>query len=741
MKRSSQYMAVAALLGLTGFSAMSQTASHVHRSGPYKNEAGQPLRTPDGQRILYKKNEWRKAPARNTATAPSTAAASAANALQPSWSYTAFGTDIGRKGLVATTINGKKEVFATASGGGFSANTYWYSMTSASGVLGDGMVQTFASEQLEAQIVKLALAKGAAGDQRIVVALSNGTVIQYDATTKQVKERAAGPCADKHGTTAFTTGDLNGDGIDEFISTCGNHSLIAHGPAYAAWSLASVDADELVLGQMDNDAAIEIATNQGKVIDSASRSIQWTYSDGFGEHVIAGDIDGDGRDELLGSDSWNFVNAFDVEKKLPKWTVEIDGDIDAIQLGDVNNDGVRELLIGELQGSTVHVFDLASLAEIGQLSNPEGSVTNLLVTDVNADGANEILWACGAHSTGPDYLNVASWSSRKIEWHSLDLVGPFVGPVVGDLDGDGLDEIVFGTYESDSGYESAQIIVLDGKTLAVRGISAPIVDSQSWTGLQDLQLADVDADGRKEILVAADRLYDGALEVYRFNKKNIFKRITQIIDTNARGFYSVAAADTDGDGSVELMGGASGFVYAYDPLVGSQKWRSPVYMGGAASDIIVGDFDDESALEIAAMSVGGKPYILSGTTHEVEGMIDGLDSTSTSMSAVMTPSGLHLLVGDSTGTVHEYAYRSGTYKQIKSRQATTGRIDGVTAISTGTSWVGSGGVVRSFNKKGVLKYESVNLGHQAGRTVVRMKSLGLDLTTGGIGLYGLPYAK
>lgn len=741
MKRIRQVMAVAALLGLAGFSAQGLTAGRpVHRSGPYTNEAGQPLRTPDGQRILYKKGEWQKAPAQRPAAAPAPApAASSVDGRQPSWSYAAFGTNIGRHGIVSTTVNGKKEVFATASGGGFAPDTYWYALTNVSGALGDGMVQTFASDQLEAPIVKLTLAKGIAGDQRIVVALANGVMIEYDAATKQIKSFTPGDCTS--GTKAFTTGDLNGDGIDEFISVCTDRTLRVTGPAYAYWQLNDIDADELVVGQMDNDAAIEIATNRGQVIDSAKKAVQWTYSDGFGDHVIVGDIDADGRDELLGSDGWYYVNAFDVEKMLPKWTVEIDGDIDAIQLGDVDNDGKRELLIGELQGSTVHVVDPVSLTEVGQLSNPEGSVTNLLVTDVNGDGANDILWASGAHSTGPDYLNVASWASRKIEWHSLDLVGPFVGPVVGDVDGDGVDEVVFGTFESDSGYDSARIIVLDGKTLAVRGISAPIVDGQSWTGLQDLQLADVDGDGRKEILVAADRLYDGALEVYRFNKKNIFKRITQVIDTNARGFYSVAAADTDGDGSVELMGGASGFIYAYDPLTGSQKWRSLVYMGGAASDIIVGNFDDESSLEIAAMSVGGKPYILSGTTHEVEGMIDGLDSTSTSMSSVMTPGGLHLLVGASTGMVREYAYRSGKYKLVKSWQATADRIDGVTAISTGTRWVGSRGVIRSFSKTGELKYESVNLGYGAGRNVVRMKSLGLDMTAGGIGLYGLPYGQ
>ncbi|MEK8033561.1 VCBS repeat-containing protein [Ideonella sp. DXS29W] len=736
MKQTRQSMAAIALFGLTVATVAAEQPEQWRGQGPYLNEAGQPIRDESGRRITYKKGQWLQPQVRR-ADSHQLTTHSLAGSLVPSWSYVAFGSDIGGQGLVSALIQGKKEILATASTSTFGPSTYWYALAPVSGALVDGLKQTFASPPLEGSIVKLALATGSAGDLRIVVALSNDTLIQYDAATKQVKSEAPGPCAEKDGLTAFTTGDLNADGVDEFISICGDRSLVVDGPAYTSWTLPEIGGDELVLGQMDDDAAIEIVSNSGQVIDSASKSIQWTYENGFGRHMVAGDVDGDGRHELLGAESWYFVNAYDVEKQLPKWTIQIDGDIDAIQLGDVTGDGMQELLVGELQGSAVQVFDTVSQAKLGKLANPEGGVTNLLVTDLNGDGSNEILWGCGETSTGPDFLKVASWSTRKTDWQSIDLVGPFTAPVIGDLDGDGIDEVVFGSYKADSGYSSGRIIVLDGKTLAVRGVSAPIVKNQSWEGTKDLALADVDGDGKKEILVAADRLYQGALEIYQFTRKNTFKKLTTIIEPDLPGFTAVTAADSDGDGTVEMLAGNSGYLYAYDPLLGTRKWRTSTSMVYTPRDIIVGSFDDEVTPEIAAMGAGGNLFIHSGVTHEIEAVIEVAGARS--LSSVMTPSGLHLLVGDFYGKVNEYAYRAGAYTRVKRWQASTDSIDGVTATPDGTRWVGSAGIVRAFGKQGTLKYESVNLGFEAGRKVVRMKKLGLDLTNGLSGLYGLPY--
>ncbi|MFZ5549351.1 MAG: FG-GAP repeat domain-containing protein [Pseudomonadota bacterium] len=734
MKQTRHMMAVLAMLGLSLLGSGSQAAAPKRQQGPVKNEAGQALRGADGQAIRYQRKDWRRSTSA-AATPARVAASRAQEALAPTWSYVAFGANIGGQGLVSASVNGRTEVLATATTSVFGAGNYWYALGNASGVLSDGLGQSFASEQFAVPINRLALARAGGGAQQVVVALSDGTLVVYDLATKQVLQRSAGPCAGRGGQAGFATADLNADGVDEYVSLCGDQSLVAHGPTYTEWSLAGVGGSRIAVGQMDNDAAMEIATTAGKVVDAGTKSIQWTRAEGFGNQLLAGDIDADGRDELIAAEGWYWVHAYDVEKKLPKWSLQAELDIGAIQLADVTGDGVRELLLGDGQWGAVHAYDPTTLAELGSIGNPEHGVTNILVADVNGDGTAELMWGAGATSTGEDHLYVSTWSTKSIVWQNIDLTGPFVGPVTGDLDGDGAPEVVFGTWGSDADYSSGRIIVLDGKTLAVRGVSPPIVDNLSWTGMRDLRLAPIGAKGRLAILVAADRLYDGALEVYRFNKRNEFTRVTSIIDGNVSGFTAVAAADLDGDASVELLGAGSGFVHAYDPLTGSHKWRSPVYMGGSARDLIVADIDDEPSLEFTALAAGGKPYVHAGPTREVEAIID---LTATTMSSAMTPNGMHLLLGDSTGMVHEYAFQNGAYAPVRQFRAATGPLDGISVDQRGRLWVGTGGVVRAFDRHGALRYQSVHLGESIGRRVVRLAPLGLDLTAGGIGLYGLP---
>lgn len=699
------------------------------------NAAGQPLKTPGGEPLTYQKIEWLRAPSLPKPMQAEHPSRSAAPVVRPSWSWVAFGANIGGQGLVSTTVAGSTEIYATASSSTFGSGTYWYALTKSSTSLSDGLKQTFASEEFESGIVKLALAK-IAGEERIVVVRQDGSFTQYDAATKQVREVGNTPCSSHSGQQAFATRDLNGDGVDEFISICSDNMLFAHGPSYTTWGLPNVGGTAIATGQMDDDAAIEIVTTSGKVIDSATRKVQWNRTKGFGRYLAVGDIDSDGRDELIAAESWYTVTAFNVETKSAKWNLQTDTEIAAIQLADITGDGVSELLLGDGQWGSVHAYDTTTRAEIGKLGNPEHGVTNILVADVNGDGVSELLWGAGATSTGSDRLYVANWISNPgIVWQNIDLTGPFVGPVAGDLDGDGVSEVVFASHGSDAGYGSGRIVVLDSRTLAVRAISPPVLDNKSWEGIQDIRLGDTDGDGRPEIMIAADHMYDGAMEAYKFTRKNAFVKTASIIDSNTRGFTRVAAADLDRDGTVEVLVGTGSVVSAYAPASGLVKWSSAV--NGSADGLAIGDLDGDSIPEYVCLSTDGHTYVFDGITHANEATLDTV--TGTAMSLVNRSTGTHLLMGAASGRVVEFAYQGGAYGVVADWLASDNSVNGVNSDAAGNTWIGSAGQLRLFNKQGLLRYESVPLGGVAGRQIVRVKSQGLDLTVGQQGLYGLTY--
>ncbi|MCP4092553.1 MAG: hypothetical protein GY747_03805 [Planctomycetes bacterium] len=65
------------------------------------------------------------------------------------------------------------------------------------------------------------------------------------------------------------------------------------------------------------------------------------------------------------------------------------------------------------------------------MDNPEHGTTSVTLADVDADGQLEIVWGAGHSSSGKDIMYVADAATLAIEWESLDLRGPFIGPVRG----------------------------------------------------------------------------------------------------------------------------------------------------------------------------------------------------------------------------------------------------------------------------------------------------------------------
>jgi hypothetical protein len=375
-------------------------------------------------------------------------------------------------------------------------------------------------------------------------------------------------------------------------------------------------------------------------------------------------------------------------------------DIAAVRVADVTNDGTPEVLIGDGQWGSVHVFDLLTQAEDWSISNPSHGITDIAVGDVDKDGQLDLLWGAGWTDSGADYLYVATTSSPyTIKWQSIDLEGPFLGPVVGDLDGDGKNELVVCSTYSDAAYSSGRILVFDLARLTLRGISQPVIDNFAWTGVHDLKLSDLDGDGRMEILIAGDYLYDGAIESYGFNRSNAFTlEWTNTNRPTGSPFYRIEVADLDGNGAKEIIGGntvahtgSDGvYLYIFDYPSGDWSWRSvllaPIF--NTVTGLVVQDLDRNGSLDIAALVSTGDLYTFDGATRTLQNLIPGTDYTLLSDQ----PKPPRLLAGDSSGTAHFLRYRNNQYRQQLQVPLGTGTLDGLTMTNDGL-WLGDEGVL------------------------------------------------
>ena len=362
---------------------------------------------------------------------------------------------------------------------------------------------------------------------------------------------------DRSGYSVSSAGDVNGDGLDDLIVGAYNANLTGKpnaGKSYVVFGKANSSAINL--------SAIADASNPlgGFVINGEAAS---DYS---GHSVSsAGDVNGDGLDDLIvsayGADPSGKSGAgksYVVFGKANSSAIDLSAIADASNptggfvingeakydrsgfsvssAGDVNGDGLDDLIVGasnarSYAGKSYVVFGKANssaidLSAIADTSNPLGgfvingetasdwsgySVSS--AGDVNGDGLDDlIVGAYGADPSGKSYAGKSYVVFGKANSSAINLsaiadasnpTGGFVinGEAVldssgfsvssaGDVNGDGLDDLIVGGYQADpSGKSSA------GKSYVIFG----------KTGTGAIDLANLDGDSKYAIDYLGDK--------------------------------------------------------------------------------------------------------------------------------------------------------------------------------------------------------------------------------------------
>ncbi len=131
--------------------------------------------------------------------------------------------------------------------------------------------------------------------------------------------------------------------------------------------------------------------------------------------------------------------------------------------------------------------------------------------------------------------------------------GGSVRTVIADLNGDDTPDLVFA-----AGAGAGSLIrAIDGKSGAEIGGTFSAFEP-GYTGGLFVAAADIDGDGRSDVIVSADRGGGGRVTAYSFvnGRPQVIANFFGIEDANFRGGARVAAADVDGDGKPEIIVGA-----------------------------------------------------------------------------------------------------------------------------------------------------------------------------------------
>ena len=459
---------------------------------------------------------------------------------------------------------------------------------------------------------------------------------------------------------AMTTGDFNGDGKKD-LAVGANSYDSSTGRVYIFY----------------NDGDLPTTTTSADVIIQGG-----TTSDEFGDTMIAGDFNADGKTDLavssyMYSNKFGRVYVFYNDGSYPATANSADviftGDSIltyfgwSLAAGDFNADGTIDLAVGAYKYASsagrIYIFyndgsypapASADVIIAGEASSRLG--TSLVAGDFNADGETDIASGAQGYSSfaGRVYIfhndgsipTTAATADVIITGEASSELGDVL--VAGDFNFDSTVDLASSAINYSSSTGRAYIFHNDGSIPTTASTADVIItgetasDSFSWS----LTSGDWNADGRTDLAVGALGYSSSAGRVYIFNNDGSIPTTGATADIILTGDassvygYTLNSGDFNTDGKADLVvasvsaSSSAGRVYIY-------TFNDPVITGGASSDffgyaLASADLNADGRTDLAvgaydADSMNGRVYLfyndgaLPGTATTADVIITGSD--------------------------------------------------------------------------------------------------------------------
>ncbi|MDG1813733.1 MAG: FG-GAP-like repeat-containing protein, partial [Porticoccaceae bacterium] len=410
--------------------------------------------------------------------------------------------------------------------------------------------------------------------------------------------------SEKDDTQSVALGDMNGDGkVDVVAGNNGKTNKLylnpGSGAGFASVTGAPIGSDgdsteSVALADVDGDGNLDVVA--GNIGQTNKLYLNKGGDGGFAsvtgsdigsekdstESVALADVDGDGDLDLVAGNYSNQINKLYLNKGFGGSAAINIGSIaestQSVALADVDGDGDLDVVEGNTGENKLYLnkgYGVFPTTGIG-IYSPYGSTESVALADMDGDGDPDLVVGNDGKNTlhlntgiDPYFPSGTDIGSDSNDTESIALA---------DVDGDGDLDLVAGNQDE---INKLYLNIGGGSVFASTGTGKDIGSDQNST--QSVALADVDGDGDLD-LVAGNQKERNKLYL-NIGGDSVFASTGSDIGSDNASTQSVALADMDGDGDLDLVagnykqttklylnkGGADGFASVTGSDIGTDK--------------------------------------------------------------------------------------------------------------------------------------------------------------------------
>ena len=352
------------------------------------------------------------------------------------------------------------------------------------------------------------------------------------------------------GVTSLVAGDINGDGRADVVVIEGGKTRGSR-KTFAWFDAPAQNEDNWVRHDFKTDAPLRHFLGAARLADMDG--------DGNLDLVVSSDMhSGDTaeadvfvfsnpRPRLSAAHPWRAYRVNDVTLSLHH--------INDMEIADMDGDGKLDVVCRSLLPNQVHIFFQNNLSSFDRKSiDTELEKSEGLAVGQLGDGVLPDITFTGVWLASPGNPRTGPYTRRSID-ADYAKVNQNTKEAIGDIDGDGLNDVVIGPAEAFRGGKDHHLAWYSNPGSTNTGDWQRHVINPSTNNNHTVRLGDMDSDGDLDIVTGipwANKSVRLSVLIYYNNGAGRFS-VPQTVAQD-KGMYTGVVIDFDGDGDLDLLG-------------------------------------------------------------------------------------------------------------------------------------------------------------------------------------------